>query len=113
MESVCSQEERACLMLSHGEESGRDSDEWREARGEDGPHCPVLLMRTRGCGTLLPREKKEDGEDRMRQRKMKKWGGKRERRRKRQDRDTGRMRRGTGEGEGRCSKVVRGKGVRK
>lgn len=31
-------------MLSHGEESGRDSDEQREARGEDGPHCPVSPM---------------------------------------------------------------------
>lgn len=66
VERVCSQEERACLMLSHGEESGRDSDEWREARGEDGPHCPVSLMRKRGCRTLLTREKKEDGKDRMR-----------------------------------------------
>lgn len=45
VERVCSQEERGCLMLSHGEESGRDSDEQREARGEDGPHCPVSLMR--------------------------------------------------------------------
>lgn len=45
VERVCSQEERACLMLSHGEESGRDSDEGRDARGEDGPHCPVPLMR--------------------------------------------------------------------
>lgn len=35
-------------MLSHGEESGRLPREWREARGEDGPHCPVSLMRKRG-----------------------------------------------------------------
>lgn len=67
VERVCSQEERACLMLSHGEESGRDSDERREARGEDGPHCPVLLMRKTGCGTLLTKEKEKDGKDRMRQ----------------------------------------------
>lgn len=67
MERVCSHEEKACLMLSHGEESGKDSDEWREARGEDGPHCPVSLMRKRGYGTLLTREKKEDVTDRMRQ----------------------------------------------
>lgn len=29
-------------MLSHGEESGRDSDERREARGEDGPPLSCL-----------------------------------------------------------------------
>lgn len=56
VERVCSQEERACLMLSHGEESGRDCDEWREARGEDGPHCPVSLMRKRGYSS----QKKKD-----------------------------------------------------
>lgn len=28
---VCSQEERACPMLSHGEESGRDAEEMSEA----------------------------------------------------------------------------------
>lgn len=32
-------------------------DEWREARGKDGPHCPVALMRKRGYGTLLARGK--------------------------------------------------------
>lgn len=67
VERVCSQEERSCLMLSHGEESGRDSDERREARGEDGPHCPVSLMRKMGYGTHLTREKEEDGKGRMRQ----------------------------------------------
>lgn len=35
VDGVCSQEERACLMLSHGEESGRDTDEVSEAP------CPV------------------------------------------------------------------------
>lgn len=60
MERVCSQEERACLMLSHGEESGKDSDEWREARGEDGPHCPVSLMRKREIRDT-PRKRKERG----------------------------------------------------
>lgn len=58
VERVCSQEERACLLLSHGEESGRDSDEWREASGEDGAHCPVSLMRKRGHWTLLARERR-------------------------------------------------------
>lgn len=52
-EWVCSQEERACLVLNHGEESGRAADEWRAARGEDGIHCPVSLMRKRGNGQLL------------------------------------------------------------
>lgn len=51
VERVRSQEEGACLMLSHGEGSGRDSDERREAGGEKmGPHCPVSLMRKTGHG---------------------------------------------------------------
>ena len=97
-------------MLSHGEESGRDSDEWREARGEDGPHCPVSLMRKRGIWDAPHRRKRRrtvrtgrDGQGRMKKR----WGG--ERRRRRQERDAGRERQGTGEGEGRCSKVVKRK----
>lgn len=39
MDGVCSQEDRACLLLSHGEESGRDTDEVSEAP------CPVWLKR--------------------------------------------------------------------
>ena len=106
-------------MLSHGEESGRDSDEWSEARGEDGPHCPVSLMRKRGYRTFLTREKeKEDGGQMKYGQKetvedeemgMKEKASKKAARlRCRQD-ETG----GTGEGEGRRSKVVSGKGVRK
>lgn len=37
VDGVCSQEDRACLLLSHGEESGRDTDEVSEAP------CPVWL----------------------------------------------------------------------
>lgn len=55
VERVRSQEEGACLMLSHGEGSGRDSDERREAGGEKmGPHCPVSLMRKTGHGGHPP-----------------------------------------------------------
>lgn len=42
VDRACSQEERACLMLSHGEESGRDADEPSEAP------CPVFLNRKTG-----------------------------------------------------------------
>ncbi|CAB1431359.1 unnamed protein product [Pleuronectes platessa] len=74
VERVRSQEERACLMLSHGEESGRDSDEWREARGEDGGPLSCVTDEEEVIRDT-PRNGKEieDGEDRQRQRTMKTW----------------------------------------
>lgn len=66
VDKVCSQEERACFMLSHGEESGRDVDEWREAREEDGPHCPIFLMSNRGWGHSSSRQRpnEDQGDER-------------------------------------------------
>lgn len=54
----------ACFMLSHGEESGRDVDEWREAREEDGPHCPVFAD-----------EQQEDGDTPHQDKERMKIGG--------------------------------------
>lgn len=59
---VCSQEERACLMLSHEEDSGRLSREWREARGEDG--APLSCLIDEEEGTLLTRGKKKKNDKR-------------------------------------------------
>lgn len=62
-------------MLSHGEESGRDADEWREARGEDGPHCPVLLMRMSGWRDT-PHKRKKKKKKRMTKTEWKNWARK-------------------------------------
>lgn len=60
VDRVCSQEERACLMLSHGEESGRDTDELSEAP------CPVFPKR-KTDPLMLRTERDGGGEKKGRQ----------------------------------------------
>lgn len=53
VDGVGSQEERACLVLSHGEESGRDTDQLSEAP------CPVLPKRRTSSSSPEKREMME------------------------------------------------------
>lgn len=92
-------------MLSHEEESGREADEWREARWEDGPHCPVTLMRKKGRGGHSSHRDAE----RKQKNTTNCWAAdeRGSATHDRQDETEGNWTRG------RRSKVVRGKGLRK
>lgn len=76
VDRVCSQEERACLMLSHGEESGKDTDEVSEAP------CPVFLKRKTSSSSqekrkmmvLRIKERRECQTSRYRQGERRAWG---------------------------------------